>query len=402
MIGAVAYAEVPSKCQSEKITRSPNYQITRFNTAEARVRAGFSRVLTLLIVAGALVVLGFWLFSGERRSEEKQVEMPTSMSAARLGGDVRAMTVNVRMASPNDGMNIWQNRREFLVKTLLKYGPDLIGCQEVTPAQGAYLVKELGKWYDYYPRAGVGKEGEGSERGSLAETEGSKNLTETVTLTFASLNTLFFRADRFEIVDGEAGLVLPGELQRNPTENTFYTLAVLRERQPISSSPTDMTESSHRQIQTDTDKRQEWIVVNTHLRHDEAFAEKCAAGIREKIAAARTKYPGAQVVLMGDMNHNMNSKVYARLVGKTAADGGDGAGVLSDCFDYTQRRPKEAWGNWHAFTGVSRTALPSDLIFTSSDLKSKPAELIRDKDANGRYPSDHFFVMTEIELLPRP
>ena len=55
---------------------------------------------------------------------------------------------------PDDGVNVWPNRRELLVKTLLKYDADLIGCQEVSPAQGAYLIKELAPWYTHYPARG--------------------------------------------------------------------------------------------------------------------------------------------------------------------------------------------------------------------------------------------------------
>jgi len=188
------------------------------------MRAGSSRVILVLLIVVLVVwgvAMGTWIFGGKRQSQAEYVDIST--------GGVRVMTANVRISSPDDGENVWQNRREFLVKTLRKYDPDLIGCQEVTPAQGAYLTKELRQWYDHYPRAGVGGGG---------KTEGRKNWKESVNLTFASLNTLYFRADRFEIVDGEAGLVLPGQLQRNPTENTFYTLAVLRE-------------ISHRQTQTD-------------------------------------------------------------------------------------------------------------------------------------------------------
>jgi len=341
------------------------------------------RVLTTLIVVGVLGGLGFYLAGGKNRKEEEDsktsvTELTTKPTDG--GSKVRVMTANVRIADPADGVNAWQNRREFLVQTLLKYEPDFLGCQEVTPAQGAYLIKELGKWYDYYPRAGVGK--------TETEPAGGKDLAGSVNLVFASLNTLFFRADRFEIVDSEAGLVLPGQLQRNPTENTFYTLAVLREK----GKPAPPQARS--QPLPKPDEGREWIVVNTHLRHGATFAVKCAASIREKIAAMQVKYPGSHVVVMGDMNHNMRSKVYAGLVGKTAADG---IGELSDCFDYSKRRSNESWGNWHAFKGVSRAALPTDLIFISGGLKSSPAELIRDKDAEGRYPSDHFFVLSEIE-----
>src|SRR5947209_7764076 len=108
---------------------------------------------------------------------------------------LRVMTANVRISMPEDGINAWPNRRELLVKTLLKHNADVIGCQEVSPAQGAYLIKELSAWYTHYPRAGVGKiEGDTGTHAS--------ELLGAVTASFASLNTLFYRTDRFNQVDG--------------------------------------------------------------------------------------------------------------------------------------------------------------------------------------------------------
>jgi endonuclease/exonuclease/phosphatase family metal-dependent hydrolase len=340
------------------------------NNEEACVRAGLPTIILLVLVAGVTGLLGWWAAAAQPGARG----VPEGASTQRAGGDagvVRVMTANVRFLEPADGINAWQNRREFLVKTLLKYGSDVIGCQEVTPAQGAYLTKELAKWYDHYPRAGVA---------SLSgEKAGGGELMGAVNETFAALNTLFYKADRFEIVAGESGLVLPEQLQADAAENTFYTLAVLKEKQPEARSQKPGAL---------------WIVVNTHLRHREVFAENCAAKIREKIGAARKKYPEAQVVLMGDMNHDRGTKIYGLLVGKP--DAADGAGMLADSFDYTKKAPGEAWGNWHAFTGVPRAAWPTDLILLGDGTMTRGTQIVRDRDGNGRYPSDHFFVMTDV------
>ncbi|MGN6369317.1 MAG: endonuclease/exonuclease/phosphatase family protein [Phycisphaerae bacterium] len=284
------------------------------------------------------------------------------------------MTANVRISMPDDGVNAWPNRRELLVKTLLKYNPDLIGCQEVSPAQGAYLIKELAAGYSYAPRAGVGKiEGENGSRAS--------QLLGEVTASFASLNTLFYRADRFEQVDGVAGLVLPDQPQAVASENTFFTLAVLREKQEARSKNEG---GGGRML----------IVVDTHIRHQAAFAVKCALKLREDVARYLKKYPGAGVIVMGDMNHDRTEAPYRALEGVAGA--ADGLGVLTDTFDYSKKRPGEAWGNWHAFTGISRRAWPSDLIFTNGAWKAEGTTIVRDGGEKGIWPSDHFFVYADL------
>jgi endonuclease/exonuclease/phosphatase family metal-dependent hydrolase len=318
----------------------------------------------VLIVIGAGVGIFAWAM-GQRRAPVSAAPL-TAASFPSDASKLLVITANVRISDPKDGINVWPNRRELLVKTLLKYNPDVIGCQEVTPAQGAYLIKELAPWYTHYPRAGVGTiEGANASR--------SGQLLGDVTETFAALDTLFYRTDRFDQVDGMAGLVVPEEPQAVPSENTFFSLAVLKEK-----AGGKVT-----------------IVVDTHLRYQEAFLLKCAARIRQDIALALKKYPGAGVVLMGDMNHNRTSPVYRVLVG--TADDADGLEVLTDSFDYTQKRANESWGNWHEFKGVSTQMWPTDLIFTNGVFASEGAALIRDGGEHGVWPSDHFFVRVELE-----
>jgi endonuclease/exonuclease/phosphatase family metal-dependent hydrolase len=314
-----------------------------------------------MLVIGAL---GVWAWSANKETANGQHAATAPVVA---GDTVRVMTANVRISGADDGENAWPNRRDFLVKTILKQGPDILGCQEVSPSQGAFLIKELGKWYDYYPRAGVGKI-DADENSTTGKILGAVNQS------FAALNTLFYRSQRFDCIDGQAGLVIPTDLQRDPAENTFYTLAVLKEKAIGGRT---------------------YIVVDTHLRHHEDFAVKCALKIREKIGAMLITYPGAKVIVMGDMNHSKDSKVYTALTGVPGAI--DGAGILTDSFDYSQKRPNEPWGNYHAFTGKPQWNFPSDLIFASG-LNSKGAQIIRDHDPKGHYPSDHFFVVADLKV----
>ena len=193
-----------------------------------------------------------------------------------------------------------------------------------------------------------------------------------MTASFSSLNTLFYRTDRFEQVDGVTGLVLPDQPQVQAAENTFYTLAVLKQK------------ADGKML----------VVVDTHIRHQPAFAVKCSLKVREDVAEYLKKYPGAGVIVMGDMNHDRTEAPYRALVGTEGA--ADGLGVLVDSFDYSKKRAVETWGNWHAFTGVSRREWPSDLIFTSGGWKAEETKIVRDGGEKGIWPSDHFFVFADL------
>jgi endonuclease/exonuclease/phosphatase family metal-dependent hydrolase len=316
-------------------------------------------IFVLMVVVAAL---GAWAVGARRAAG------PGTLPAVQPTGPIRVMTSNIRFSDPGDGVNAWSNRRELLVKTLLKHDPDIIGCQEVTPAQGAFLVKELANWYTHYPRPGVGKV-QGATTGGL-----SGELMGALSISAAGLNTLFYRTARFEQLDGEAGLVLPDAPQANPSENTFYTLAVLRDKS------------------TGAGKLPELVVIDTHLRHNGDFAVKCAQRLHEIAARVQGKYPGSAVILMGDINHDRTVSVHDALLGGAKAGA---VGQWMDAFDYGAHGVRDLWGTFHNFTGRSDRAWPTDLIFVSGELRVSPAEIVRDGE-RGRYPSDHFPVMAEV------
>jgi hypothetical protein len=340
------------------------------------VPRGVPTLIVIILLAAGLSVFA-WYVSRDN-PQPQAAAILTSRSVPEGGwGPMRVMTANVRLDEPKDGANGWLNRRELLIKTLLMHMPDILGCQELSPAQGAYVRRELAPWYGYYPRAGVGS---GSAPASGTQTEAPPNggttngaaaeLLGALTDSMASLNTVFYRADRFDILDGETGLVLPNELQANAADNTFFTLAVLHERR----------DARRKETNTGT-----LIVVDVHFRHNEAFAVRCAARVREKIAGWLAKYPNSGVVVLGDMNWDRTSKLHAALTGRDTL-------ALVDTFDYRKMGTGKN-GTYHAFTGAVSAAWPTDLIFVGGGLKAAAgAEVLKDKSADGRYPTDHFLV----------
>jgi endonuclease/exonuclease/phosphatase family metal-dependent hydrolase len=63
---------------------------------------------------------------------------------------LRAMTFNIYGApEPHEGIHSWQSRADLNVEMIQRYAPDLIGFQEVIPASFATYQKRLTPEYDY-------------------------------------------------------------------------------------------------------------------------------------------------------------------------------------------------------------------------------------------------------------
>src|SRR4051794_30838282 len=91
-------------------------------------------------------------------------------------GDLRVMSFNVRYGTADDGENDWQHRRSLFLRTIDAFGADLLGTQELL----AFQADELRDHLSGYGFAGVGRD-DGKRKGEFS--------------------ALFFRADRFELLD---------------------------------------------------------------------------------------------------------------------------------------------------------------------------------------------------------
>ena len=274
--------------------------------------------------------------------------------APRARGRLKVLTANIRLPMPQDkGERSWEARRDVLAAVLHSEQPDILGTQETSPAQLAFLVQTL-QGYGYVPQ-------DTSNEGMFGA------LVDLV----SALNTVFYRKDRFELLDSAHGPLRPADLQANPSENAFYTLAVLRDKSGAFG---------------------ELIVVSTQLRHGVPNAIKSAERVHPVLAAELKKYPGARCIVTGDMNHTADTPIHAALIGPAGS-----STLLRDTFDYAAQPANQNWGTYHAFTGRAGERLPIDQILVSPGLKTTPAEIIRAHDpTTGAWPSDHFFVMTTI------
>ena len=69
--------------------------------------------------------------------------LPLALCVGAYAQTLGVMTFNVRYPSPDDGPNVWENRRDILVETIRLKNPDLFGTQELFHKQGQYIADKL-------------------------------------------------------------------------------------------------------------------------------------------------------------------------------------------------------------------------------------------------------------------
>nr|WP_238390038.1 endonuclease/exonuclease/phosphatase family protein [Pseudoxanthomonas koreensis] len=249
------------------------------------------------------------------------------------------MSFNIRLPVEADGVDRWDVRKPLAVRTLREQAPDVVGLQELTPAQAQYLAAHL----PGYGRLGRGREADGS-----GEQMG-----------------VFYRTDRLRVVEsGDFWLSdtpdRPGSISWGHPHPRMVTWAL---------------------FERVADGRR-FHLFNTHLPYreqDEAARVKGAQAIVERLASLPADVP---VVLTGDFNTGPDSAVHAAL-----------SAALADAWEAAPRLEGPA-DTFHAFTGQAQRRI--DWIFTRGmTVESVQAVTTR---WDGRYPSDHFPVVADLRL----
>ncbi|WP_027127035.1 endonuclease/exonuclease/phosphatase family protein [Gelidibacter mesophilus] len=89
--------------------------------------------------------------------------------------EITVVSFNVRYNSAEDGINVWENRKEWLTHSIRFFDSDLIGAQEVTHTQ----VIDMQQLLPTYSYVGIGREG------------GNKG----------EFSPIFYKKERFELLD---------------------------------------------------------------------------------------------------------------------------------------------------------------------------------------------------------
>jgi endonuclease/exonuclease/phosphatase family metal-dependent hydrolase len=260
------------------------------------------------------------------------------------------VTYNIRYANPNDGDNIWENRRDAMVAYLRGTGADLIGLQEAEPAQRAYLADQL-TGYAWY---GVGRNAEHDQG------EGTP---------------IFYRRDRFDVID----------------RSTFWlstTPEVAGSRGWDAALPRVASWLKLR------DRRSgiEFLMVNTHFDHrgPEARLQSAHLLTRKVDELARSGTRRLPVILTGDFNCRPDDAPYAAIVKPANA-----ALALLDA-QHASRTPHQGGDSTsNAFEAISPGA-KIDYVFVRD--VAVDAHRIEDPRIGQRFVSDHQPIVVVAEF----
>lgn len=252
---------------------------------------------------------------------------------------LRVMSFNVRLPSPNDGPNVWENRRDILVETIRRSDPDVLGTQELFQLQGDYIAGKLPE-YEWF---GI------SRRGNRED----------------EFMGVFFKPAKLRVVEsGDFWLSetpdVPGSQSWDVSLPRMVTWALF-----------EWKKSGER-----------FYFYNTHFPHrrqDEAARGECAKVIAGRIAKLPEDVP---FVMTGDFNADAGGEVYQVFQG------------LKDAWLEAAKRtgPETTSSRWVGNTEGRRI----DWILYRGDLRVSEIETVT-YNRNGSYPSDHYPVFAVIE-----
>lgn len=274
--------------------------------------------------------------------------IPLSESAAQSNEDsdyITIMSYNIRLDTPDDGINAWPNRKDHVAEMMgEKYGADIMGLQEVLKHQ----IDDLQERLPDYSWIGVGRD-DGKDSGEFSP--------------------VFYKTDRFDLV----------------ATNTFWLSE--KPHQPGSKSwDAAITRVATWAKFTDLSTERDFYFINTHFDHiGEQARVESSKMIIEFVSDLEEDLP---VIITGDFNVPETSEAYSVLVDSPNLNDAryvsetEHEGPTASFNDWEELRPDE-----------SRI----DYIFVGNKV-SVLNHRILDDQYEGRFPSDHLPVLSDVVL----
>jgi endonuclease/exonuclease/phosphatase family metal-dependent hydrolase len=254
------------------------------------------------------------------------------------------MSFNIRYNNPNDGVNAWPNRKDWVAGLIRFHGADVVGVQEAL----APMLADLDTRLPGFARVGVGR-ADGREKGEFS--------------------AILYRTDRLALLDSGTFWLSPtpevaGSKGWDAAIERVATWARFRDRR---------TGCSHLQL-------------NTHFDHmGEQARQESARLIRRRLSALAAGLP---VVMTGDLNADPTSAPYRILTGDSVA----GAGApLADALTVSRGGHYGPTSSWTAFKAIE-PGRRIDYVLVSAPVTVVSHGILSDS-WDGRFPSDHLPVL---------
>ena len=258
-----------------------------------------------------------------------------------VSDEIKVISYNVRYNNPNDGKDIWENRRSTIVNFIKNENPDFLGLQEVNHAQLLFLNSNLSN----YSFVGVGRD-DGKTKGEYSP--------------------IFYNNNLFDLIKSD----------------TFW----------LSSTPDKISvgwDASMERICTyavfksKTNKKNIWV-FNTHFDHIGMEAREKSADLIISVINKLTE-PEDYVVLTGDFNLLDDSKPIMNLQSN-----------FNDTNKNLEKTDK-SYGTFNNFklNFVSKSRV--DYVF-EKNFKLINSRHIIVKTPEGRWASDHHPILAKLKF----
>ena len=255
--------------------------------------------------------------------------------------EIKVISYNIRYNNPNDGKDIWENRRNTIVDFINNESPDFLGLQEVNHSQLLFLNSNLSN----YSFVGVGRD-DGKTKGEYSPVFYNKNL--------------------FELINSD----------------TFW----------LSSSPSKISvgwDASMERICTygvfksKVNNNKIWV-FNTHFDHIGVLAREKSADLIINMINELTK-PDDYIIITGDLNSPDNSKPIINLQSN-----------FNDT-NKTLKKTDKSYGTFNNFklNFISKSRI--DYVF-EKNFKLINSRHIIVKTPEGRWASDHHPILAKLKF----
>lgn len=271
-----------------------------------------------------------------------------------VGQTLNVMSYNLRLDTPDDGVNQWPKRKDKVVALITKYNPDIIGVQEALHHQLQDLIKMLPD----YSYCGVGRD-DGKEKGEYS--------------------AILFRNSRFGLLSTKTfwlseTMDVPGSKSWDAAITRVFTTARFFDRET----------------------KKEFVMVNTHFDHIGKLARLTSSHIIKGYLAGmeaganinttddRIEIP---IIVSGDFNSEPTEEPYLNMVDEK----------MKDFILYDSRPAASTAGTYCGFKVGGMPCKTIDFIFHTQEWVVRNYQVVTDNDGV-YYPSDHLPVVVDFDL----